>query len=894
MNNMLNSVKTFYKSNPWKGRFILLFITITLILSVIRISLPQTIIYSATSWLNKQGIDSSIEAININILDGTVSLINAKGSKNNQPLFNIGLVDIHWRWAPLSKKTVEVTKVVLDQLNVNIEQYTDGIVIGGVYIPLNPSANDSNTKSDEITNSDSEDSTTWAASLGEVIFTNLNVCYLQHTSSRSDTNDKTKYIDYCALLDEMNWSGTINYATDAALIESSNLPLSSSGDFLLRGLTIIDNKLKRNLLTSSSNTISNVVFTGLNNININEINMSGLSALQRDDKQRNDTVRFQQLTISDISLTNLNSLDIDTVAVSQPGLYLIKKDHKNWEYQPWLPDSSNDNSVAKGSKDKQSKTDPTPIKLTIKNIKIDDTDFCYLENSISLYYCFTLDQFTWDGSIKYVNAFSSTEDFNLTARGALSLTHPVIINHTLQRTLLDLKSLVTNDINVQDNGEISIQQLALNNLAALQRSKNQSDYTATFSNLTITDTHFSKNNIAINSINLEGLSNSISKDSNGEWEHNKWLVKNDIKPEANQSESKKESDDKVPLIISLNKLDVTSNEKILFTDNSTQPAMEIGLQELIFNINSLYTIKPDSDSPFNLHAKTTDLSTFDVEGSARPFAEKISFDAKGQLKGFDLRVVTPAIKKAIGHIIKSGQLDADLQLRATEGELDSKIALSLYHFNIKPTSKADAEKLDKKFGMPLNQTLVLLRDKDDSINLDIPITGDINNPDFNPMDAIVKATSKAATTTLITFYTPYGLIYTGGNVLFDLATALNFDPIVFKAGSSELLSENKEQLNKLSKLMTEKPKIHLTLCGTTNQGDLYAINPKTKIQQGDKKEITLSIEQVTALNQLASQRQTNIKKYLIKEGNVTQDRLILCAPEHQEDANAIAGVEINI
>jgi len=532
--------------------------------------------------------------------------------------------------------------------------------------------------------------------------------------------------------------------------------------------------------------------------------------------------------------------------------------------------------------------------LTIKNIKIDDTDFCYLENSISLYYCFTLDQFTWDGSIKYVNAFSSTEDFNLTARGALSLTHPVIINHTLQRTLLDLKSLVTNDINVQDNGEISIQQLALNNLAALQRSKNQSDYTATFSNLTITDTHFSKNNIAINSINLEGLSNSISKDSNGEWEHNKWLVKNDIKPEANQSESKKESDDKVPLIISLNKLDVTSNEKILFTDNSTQPAMEIGLQELIFNINSLYTIKPDSDSPFNLHAKTTDLSTFDVEGSARPFAEKISFDAKGQLKGFDLRVVTPAIKKAIGHIIKSGQLDADLQLRATEGELDSKIALSLYHFNIKPTSKADAEKLDKKFGMPLNQTLVLLRDKDDSINLDIPITGDINNPDFNPMDAIVKATSKAATTTLITFYTPYGLIYTGGNVLFDLATALNFDPIVFKAGSSELLSENKEQLNKLSKLMTEKPKIHLTLCGTTNQGDLYAINPKTKIQQGDKKEITLSIEQVTALNQLASQRQTNIKKYLIKEGNVTQDRLILCAPEHQEDANAIAGVEINI
>jgi len=211
--------------------------------------------------------------------------------------------------------------------------------------------------------------------------------------------------------------------------------------------------------------------------------------------------------------------------------------------------------------------------------------------------------------------------------------------------------------------------------------------------------------------------------------------------------------------------------------------------------------------------------------------------------------------------------------------------------------------------MPLNQTLVLLRDKDDSIHLDIPITGDVNNPSFNPMDAIVTATSKAATVTLITFYTPYGLIYAGGNLAFNLATALNFDPITFTPGSSELHDESKEQLDGLSKLMIEKPQVHLTLCGMTNRLDVYKLFPELKKQNEKQPEkaadpddeepepalkIILSAEQSSRLETLASQRQVNSKNYLVTEHEIQHDRLILCAPEHNTDEEAIAGVEINI
>jgi hypothetical protein len=892
MPTLRERIKSFYVNNPWKGRLILSFVVILLVLTMVRILLPQTIIYSATTFLKNQGIDSSIEKIGINIFDGTISLINAKGSKDTKPLFDVGLIEIHWEWAPLSERTFEVTKVALDTIAVNIEQYNDEIIIGGVHIPLSPADN----MAAETENTDkTQEITTWAASLGEVVLGNLNICYLQHTSSFADRNDNTKLFDYCLTLEEMSWDGTVSYATDRALLNSGEIPLTSSGDFVLRGLDVIDNKLNRSLLSSSSNDLHNVVIHGLNDIQIDQLDMNDLSAMQREDKQHIDSVHFQQLTIDNIKLSNLNSLKVDSVKLSEPGLYLVKQNPTDWEYMQWLPPSSNTESPAVNTEEKAN-SETTPFSLTVNRVAIDNSDFCYLDKGEVLYYCFTLADFNWSGSLKYDSPAPEGVDLSLAASGDLTLQHPNIHNHTLHRNLLDFKSLTLSDVTVSDGNKLALKELLLNELTALQRSEKPDDNTLSFDSLKISDFSYSNNSVAINTIRLDGLADTVSINKDGQWEHSKWRPKTNKEENTSTTDNNKSPQNKNDLMLSLNNVIINSEKDISFTDNSTEPVMEVGLQELLIDFSHLDTTKPDTDSAFKLMAKTSRHSTIDLEGTVRPFAEKVSLDATGKLKGFDLRAASPATKKAIGHIIKSGQLDADITLTATEGILDSNIALSLYHFNIKPMSKADAAELDKKFGMPLNQTLVLLRDKDDSIHLDIPITGDINNPEFNPYDAIIKATSKAATVTLVTFYTPYGLIYAGGNALFNIATALNFDPLEFKPGSAELQQANKEQLDKLAKLMTDKPQIHLTLCGVSNQSDLFALFPETRKLQDEKNtgDVPLTAEQANALKKLAMERQTNSKEHLIKAANIEHDRLILCEPEHRTGKDAIAGVEINI
>ena len=888
---MMAHIKNFYKTRPWTTRIIGALLILSLLIIVLRIILSPIIIYGTNSWLKKQGIESTIEAIDISIIKGTVSLIKASGKKDGDPLFNIGLVEVHWQWKPLSNRTIEVTKVALDSLDVNIEQYTDAIIISGVTLPLGQ------TVEEPVDKETNKDIKAWAASLGEVVFTDLNICYLQHTSPLDQANKDSKFIDYCIDLQEMSWAGTISYGTDSKLLETDDIPISSTGNFSLNGLSITDNRLGKKLLTSQSNTLNNVVVSGLNKLHLDQLKMDTLSLLQRDDEKHNDSIRFSQLIINDLTLSDLNSLVINNVSVSKPGVYLVKHNQSDWEYQQWIPQSS-DSDKAADKNDKPTNTDSS-FKVSLNDLKIDASDLCYLDNETALYYCLTFDKLDWIGSVKYDTKATQTDAVNLQAKGSFKLTQPNIHNQTIDRDLLNFTSLDLSGLEITGIDKISLTRLDLNKLNALQRSENKKDNTASFDTLAIDDIKYSKNNIAINSIDLKGLASKVSKDKKGAWEHDKWIIKDKASKQDTPEKDKTATDkDKAPFVIALNKLNITTDKQILFTDNSTAPATDVGLQNLTFNISDLYTTKPDTNSPFKLHAKTVRHSTIDLAGTIKPFAEKVSMDADGKLKGFDLRAASPTTQKTIGHIIKSGQLDADIDLKAVDGELDSNIALSLYQFQMKSVSKEDAAKLDEKFGMPLNQTLVLLRDKDDSIHLDIPITGDVNNPSFDPMDAIIKATSKAATVTLITFYTPYGLIYAGGNLALNLATALNFDPIAFDSGSSEVRSASKEQLDGLSKLLIEKPQVHLTLCGLTNQQDVYTLYPELKPKDEKDKEKSadtpLTKEQILKLNQLANDRQVNSKNYLVKTHNIDHSRMILCEPEHKSDEESISGVEVNI
>ena len=891
LTSIINRIKTLYGNKLWQGRLILATLIILLVLVVVRISLPYTIVYSTIYWLDKQGVSAQIEDITINVYRGTFAVLGATGSKNGTRVFNIGKASINWGWRPLSTKTIHIKSVALDDFNMNAAQYSDAIEIAGILIK------DDGTVQQQA--DVEEDPVSWGTALNLVDFKDLGFCFQQFAATYDQHNQENSLIDYCGDVGRLLWNGDIKLGNTGSSNHSPQHQLSVDGSLQIEQLQLFNNTLDRKLINIGSTSLSSINIKSINDITLDSINISQLMLLQGSGHSRHKhAVEFSNLDISGILISDTSTLSINALELNKPIISTAMGADGKFKYEAWLfqqttADSKTTQQTAEQTAEQKTSSNPFNIKLG--NIKITDSELCYAQpaseadnKTRALDYCLNLGSSEWNGDI----AITTPADVNplqLALDGNLILSSFITTNNLLKRDLLGFENLAIEKINVNSLADLAFGKLRLDNVSGLELSGAEDRHTMTVASLDVSAFSFRNNTLAIDTVAINDLGLDVTQNKDGTLDFEKWKITTDAQPAAEKTEDRQPAEE--PIKIKLGEFSLKTARPVQFADLSVTPNMLIGLSQLNFNIRNIDSEKPDQKSPLELNAKTTHHGTIELKGVAKPFEPKPSFDATGKVTGLDLRVASPKAEQAIGHIIKSGQLDADLELISEQGQLDSSIALVLHHFNLKAKSKEDAAALDETFGMPINQSLMLLKDKKGRIKLKIPITGDINNPSFNPTDAIIKATAKATTVTLITFYTPYGLAFAGGNVLFNLATSMNFDPLLFDAGSSQFTDAHTGQLSKLAELLVERPGVHLTLCGYTNLND----REKMFTEIIDREKIKPpSAERLTQLKQLGNTRQEHVKNHLVTVGKIAHDRLILCEPEHSDDAESIGGVEISI
>ena len=663
---------------------------------------------------------------------------------------------------------------------------------------------------------------------------------------------------------------------------------------------MLNNLLENSLIDIAELSLTKIDIDGINDIKLDALTVEQLSLLQGSGHVRHKhAVEFDKLDISGVKVGDIQAFEIESLTLAKPVVSAAREKSGAWTYQEWLPPQAGaDTATAAHSEPEQ--TEQKPLNLKLGNITITDAEACLQQPKLAdkhkteaIDYCATLANTSWKGSMD-ITPPSGDQPIGLSVNGDLGLARFKAHNNVLKRDLLAFAKPAIDGVQVKGTEDVAFKALDFDDVTGLELTTDEDKHTVSVSSLDVAVFSYRNKAVAIDKVAINDLGVDITLDPDGTMDFEHWKIQAaDATATADETTSatQAEQSSAEPLKLKLGEFILDSTRMIQFTDMSVKPAMEVGFSEIHASVKNIDSDKPEQQSPIEFKGKAMRRGTIEIKGVAMPFDSKPSFDATGKLVGIDLRVASPKAEQAIGHIIKSGQLDADLTLLSEKGQLDSNIGLVLHHFNLKAKSKEDAAALDETFGMPINQSLVLLKDKKNRIKLDIPITGDVNDPCFNPTDAIIKATTKATTVTLITFYTPYGLAFAGGNVLFDLATALNFDPLVFEPGSAQLNDAHEEQLANLAKLLAERPQVHLTLCGFTNLKD----RDKMSSEIIDPKKIKpASQENLTKLKQLGNERQEAVKNHLIDIGKIEHNRLILCEPEHGDDAEALAGVEISI
>ncbi|MBT9304924.1 DUF748 domain-containing protein [Pseudomonas sp. TAE6080] len=238
-----------------------------------------------------------------------------------------------------------------------------------------------------------------------------------------------------------------------------------------------------------------------------------------------------------------------------------------------------------------------------------------------------------------------------------------------------------------------------------------------------------------------------------------------------------------------------------FADFSLTPNFATAIQQLNGQIGTIDSrqAKPAS---VDIKGKVDRYAPVTIKGSVNPFDPMAALDIATSFKRVELTTLTPYSGKFAGFRIRKGRLNLDLHYIITKGQLkaENKVVVEQLQLGEKVDS-ADAVDL------PIRLAIALLKDTDGKISIELPVTGDLNNPQFSVMPIVWQTLRNLVVRAATAPFKFIGGLVTGGG-------SEDLGNVSFAAGSSALSKDAESALNSLSKALKERPALRLEIEGT--------------------------------------------------------------------------------
>jgi hypothetical protein len=152
----------------------------------------------------------------------------------------------------------------------------------------------------------------------------------------------------------------------------------------------------------------------------------------------------------------------------------------------------------------------------------------------------------------------------------------------------------------------------------------------------------------------------------------------------------------------------------------------------------------------------------------------------------------------VGRTISQGKLTVKTDYHIEHETLKANHDILIDQFNF----GRDVESPDD-MGLPVDLAVALLKDRSGQIHINLPVSGDMDNPEFSiggiVLQAFVNLIVKAATSP----FTLLGSLFEGENP----------DHLAFEPGSAKLTPETTAKLDALAKVLYDRPALKLEISG---------------------------------------------------------------------------------
>lgn len=234
-----------------------------------------------------------------------------------------------------------------------------------------------------------------------------------------------------------------------------------------------------------------------------------------------------------------------------------------------------------------------------------------------------------------------------------------------------------------------------------------------------------------------------------------------------------------------------------FADLSLRPQFGTRMHALDGVVTGLST-DPASTAQVELDGKVDDFGSARIRGSLQPFRATEATDLTLAFRNLEMTRLTPYSGKFAGRRIESGRLSVDLQYKIQQRQLAGANKFVVTRLKLgEAVDSPDAVKL------PLDLAIAVLEDSNGVIDLDLPVSGSLDDPQFSYGAIVWKAIVNVLTKIATAPFRALGALLGGSGEKFE---SVAFDP-----GSSTLLPPEQEKLKVLAEALAKKPALALTI-----------------------------------------------------------------------------------
>ncbi|MCL6272084.1 DUF748 domain-containing protein [Sansalvadorimonas sp. 2012CJ34-2] len=316
--------------------------------------------------------------------------------------------------------------------------------------------------------------------------------------------------------------------------------------------------------------------------------------------------------------------------------------------------------------------------------------------------------------------------------------------------------------------------------------------------LAVTELAYGQDGVEVTAISLDKPEVTIEIDNNLKL-NLAYLVK--PQPDSSDKTSAK-TEDKESLKVDIGSF-VIGDGLFNFSDTSFNPGFSAPISNLSGQITNIHT-GSGALADIQLDGAIDKYSPVSISGSLDPAEPFRSTKIKMDFSEVELTTLTPYSGRFAGYNIEKGRMNLELDYSIEKKQLNARNIILLKHLTLgKKVDSPDATQL------PLKLAIALLKNSDGEIDVDLPIKGNLDDPEFE-FGPLIR-------TAIVNFIT--NIVKAPFKFLASLVSgdADEMSSVLFKAGDDLLSVEHDLSLKHLADALKSRPELVLEVEGRASR-----------------------------------------------------------------------------